>query len=71
MAQSEKYGWLDIPGIPTDEPVFIVRAQDCFAAFILDIYDKMLASTGNTCKADEIHKIKLDFLNWPTKKIPD
>jgi hypothetical protein len=28
MAQDEKYGQVDIPGVPDDEPVFILRGRD-------------------------------------------
>lgn len=31
MAVSEKYGQIDILGIPDDEPVFIIRAKDALA----------------------------------------
>lgn len=31
MATDSKYGNLDIPGIPADEPVFVLRAQDVFS----------------------------------------
>lgn len=28
MAKDAKYGQIDIPGVPDDEPVFILRGQD-------------------------------------------
>ena len=31
MAQDSKYGQIDIPGIPADEPVFIIRGKDVAA----------------------------------------
>ena len=28
MAQDNKYGQIDIPGVPDDEPVFVLRGRD-------------------------------------------
>jgi len=38
MAQDRKYGQVEVPGIPEDEPVFILRAQDVLALPTLHRY---------------------------------
>jgi hypothetical protein len=70
MAKEEKYGAIDIKGIPEDEPVFVLRAQDVFAPVILkhyaDLRDCASAGGGN-----RIRVIREHFIDWPKKKIPD
>lgn len=38
MAKDKKYGQVDLPGVPDDEPVFILRAQDKLAVGIIARY---------------------------------
>lgn len=38
MALEGKYGQINVPGIPEDEPIFILRAQDMAALQTLDGY---------------------------------
>ncbi len=33
-----KYGKIDIPGAPDNEPCIVIRAQDCYALGILRLY---------------------------------
>lgn len=38
MARDKKYGQIDIPGLPEDEPVFILRARDDLALHTITRY---------------------------------
>lgn len=71
MAIENKYGDVDIKGIPEDEPIFIFRAQDVFAALILRLYQTMRRSAGDHHGADDIGLAIRRFESWGTKKIPD
>lgn len=42
MARAGKYGNVEIPGIPDDEPVYILRAQDSCAARLIDTHYDMV-----------------------------
>lgn len=55
MAHDAKYGPITIPGIPDDEPVFILRARDTFSAGLLMEYARMLAGglAGNMYGVDQ------------------
>ncbi len=46
MAISGKYGKLEIPGVGSDEPVFILRAQDKLAQGLIEIYRILVGSHG-------------------------
>jgi len=71
MAQSGKYGKVDIPNIGEDEPVFILRAQDKLAETAIALYQALAASHGAKTAADleaEIHR----FRQWEgARKLPD
>lgn len=56
-----------------DEPIFILRAQDCFAAAtVRDWADKVdSAHGGPTDKTLEARAWADEMDRWPTKKIPD
>lgn len=44
MARDNKYGQVDIPGVPDDEPVFILRAQDDLALHTITRYRNTASS---------------------------
>ena len=71
MAISSKYGKVDIPGIDSDEPVFILRAQDRLAKPAMLMYQALAESHG----AEVIQGLKREidrFRNWTGKtKLPD
>jgi len=71
MAISGKYGNVSISRIGTDEPVFILRAQDKLAEPAIEMYRLLAASHG--CKlADTLGKEVESFKKWSgTKKMPD
>jgi len=71
MALSGKYGKLDIPGIASDEPVFILRAQDALAATSIRMYQLLAESHGRPL-AGELDKQIEVFRKWPgNRKMPD
>lgn len=71
MAQSGKYGKLDIPGIAADEPVFILRAQDILAAPVIGMY-QLLAESHGCPLAGELDRTIEAFRKWSgQKKLPD
>ncbi len=59
--------------IPADEPVFLLRAQDTFAALALRIYINLLedqkAVPRSVILSLNAHLAR--FQNWPIKKHPD
>lgn len=71
MAVSGKYGIIDISGIPSDEPVFVLRAQDALARAALEMY-RSLVSTHNPDMVPSIEKEVGVFRDWDgERKIPD
>jgi hypothetical protein len=71
MALSGKYGRLDIPGIGSDEPVFILRAQDILAEPAIEMY-RLLAASHNCPLAETLRREIESFRNWQgNKKLPD
>lgn len=46
MAVSLKYGQLDIPGVPADEPIFVLRSQDVAAPATLLAYKEEVRRHG-------------------------
>ena len=46
MALSGKYGKLAIPKIASEEPVFILRAQDALAPTVIRMYQLLAESHG-------------------------
>jgi hypothetical protein len=71
MAIEQKYGKLNIPGIPDNEPIFIFRAQDVFAGHVLDYYAQLRNGAGDIKGTNAVYNVANDFRQWPTKKIPD
>jgi hypothetical protein len=71
MAIEAKYGKIDIPGIPENEPVFIMRAQDAFAGYVLEQYANLREGAGDFDGASDVMEVRASFQDWPTKKIPD
>jgi hypothetical protein len=71
MAISGKYGKVNIPRIDTDEPVFILRAQDKLAAATIGMYRLLADSHGVKLSGDLQREIDA-FNNWSgMKKLPD
>lgn len=71
MAISGKYGKIDIPKISTNEPVFILRAQDKLAGATIGMY-RLLASTHDVKLADNLQREIDAFRDWGgKKKLPD
>lgn len=71
MAISGKYGKIDIPKIGADEPVFILRAQDCLALPAIEMYCALANSHGSPVGKSLKEEID-NFCNWKgIKKIPD
>lgn len=48
MALDRKYGVIPIPGIPMDEPVFVIRAQDKAATDTIQDYGQNAMDEGAT-----------------------
>lgn len=46
MAQDSKYGDVEIPGIPADEPVFIIRGKDKAAPDAVEEYGLIAVEHG-------------------------
>lgn len=65
-----KYGPLEIPGIPKDEPVFVLRAQDAHAIYIIEEYQR-LAGSHSTAMAESLDLTLRRFRSWTTRKLPD
>jgi hypothetical protein len=71
MAVSGKYGKINVPKIPDDEPVFILRAQDRLAEAAIGMYRLLAASHGSELAAS-LEKEITSFRNWSgNKKLPD
>ena len=71
MAQSFKYGKLDIPGIGDNEPVFILRAQDELAEGAIGMYRDAANAEGSSI-IEKIDEAIMAFHDWPGKrKLPD
>lgn len=47
MPHDTKYGPVTIPGIPDDEPIFILRAQDAASVSTLQAYTEGCRSWGS------------------------
>ncbi|MDP2730960.1 MAG: hypothetical protein Q8O55_10850 [Dehalococcoidales bacterium] len=71
MAVSTKYGKVDIPKIGSDEPVFILRAQDKLAETAIGMY-RLLAASHNSKLANSLDKEIEAFQSWQgARKLPD
>ncbi len=62
MAVDNKYGEIEIEGIPADEPVFVLRAQDRLSTPILIRYQNM--ATVGECSDEFIKGIDQAFSNF-------
>ncbi len=77
MAQDGKYGNVEIPGIPDDEPVFILRAQDEQAEQTIDFYGQLSAENERRQEfIDGVSGRLEEFRRWATEnpekvKLPD
>ena len=72
MAIDRKYGHVNIPGVPQDEPVFILRGQDAAAAGAILFYAveaQRIGSAPNHVK--HVYDSYEAVAAWPIKKIPD
>ena len=54
--------------IPTDEPVFLLRAQDKHTPAALREYALRLRMEGNEKMADAVGEIVLKFIAWQNNK---
>jgi flavorubredoxin len=71
MAISTKYGKVDIPKIGSNEPVFILRAQDKLAEATIGMYRLLAASHGSKL-TDSLDTEIEAFRQWTeSKKLPD
>lgn len=77
MALDGKYGKLDIPGIPDDEPVFIIRGQDKAAVDAIISYGDHAGVQGATNEfCDSVTRRSDEFAEWQEShldavKVPD
>jgi hypothetical protein len=71
MAISGKYGNIDIPRIGSEEPVFILRAQDRLAKGMIEIYKVIVGIHDSPMTADLDKEIDR-FQKWSgERKMPD
>ena len=71
MALSGKYGKLEIPKIASEEPVFILRAQDALAATAIRMYQLLAESHGRPLSVELDRQIET-FRKWQgNRKMPD
>ena len=71
MAKDSKYNIVDVKGIPDDEPIFVLRAQDVFAVAVLKFYQGLRDSSGDLGGASDLDHTIAAFRFWNPKKIPD
>ena len=58
--------------IPADEPVFLLRGQDKFAAEVVRYWADLVADATGDTELFEVAYTHADRMDdWPTKKIPD
>lgn len=77
MATDRKYGKIEIPGIPEDEPVFIIRAKDKISLEVIEAYSFHAAL--ESCPEEfvkSIDAVGLEFEQWQAEheelvKLPD
>ena len=57
---------------PQDEPIFVLRAQDRLAPFVVRLWaEHALRAEVNSAKVREARKCANDMGCWPNKKLPD
>ncbi len=73
MGYDRKYGKITTENgdIPKDEPVFLLRSQDVFSAFVVRMYAALRRSAGDPDVANEIENTARVMTAWPVKKKPD
>lgn len=58
--------------IPEDEPVFILRGQDIYAAAAVEFYAGMVEAAGGDPEIVRLSREQiLRMRNWPKRKMPD
>ena len=67
MAQSRRYGKVDIPMIGEDEPVFVLRGQDILAESAIEMY-RLLAEAHGCKVADGLAQEINAFREWPGER---
>ena len=65
-----KYGPMGIRGVPSNEPVFVLRAQDAHAVYMLQEYRRLVGS-HNKHMEERMDLVIARFKAWHTKKLPD
>lgn len=72
MAIDTKYGKVHVPGIPDDEPIFIIRGQDKAATAAVLRYAEMAHMAGaNWTHVAHAFDAAGKLNAWPHKKVPD
>ncbi len=65
MAKDTKYGDVSIPGIPDDEPVFIMRAKDSCAPQAINQYAELAIVAGSPSEfAAACRRVATQFREW-------
>lgn len=65
MAQDSKYGQVDIPGIPDDEPVFILRGKDLATPDAVRGYADFANDEGSSAEFCNSVLVRADEIqNW-------
>jgi hypothetical protein len=67
MAQSRRYGKVDIPTIGEDEPIFILRARDSLAESAIEMY-RLLAEAHGCRVAEGLTQEINAFQQWPGER---
>jgi len=65
-----KYGPLHIPAVPQNEPVFVLRAQDAHAVYLLFEYQRLVGSHNKEME-ERMDLVIARFKAWSPKKLPD
>ena len=71
MAVDTKYDIVDVEGIPAEEPIFVLRAQDTFAVATIKFYQGLRDSSGDGAGVVDLEHTIGRFKAWSKKKIPD
>ena len=73
MAIDDKYGTIEIPGIPADEPVFVLRSQDALALPTILHYQMLVTGLRRTDDrmVDGLRRVITRFAKRDGKKLPD
>lgn len=74
MAIDNKYGRIEIPGIPDDEPVFVLRAQDALAVPTICHYSSLVRELQRheDKMLEALRLVLRKFSEWKSpRKLPD